>query len=302
MKDLNILQKEYNEIKDKYMKNHSPNLKEDLKNKLIELDYAFNKNYELELDTKFPMTTTLEKEESRLENLINFVELKSKEQKDLVSSYKKATDEVIELSYLKYSDNLKEYRERLNNVVKILALIEEAKNEKNESKIKVIKNKLLKKEYLNLLYEFCLIDSLDVSDIDLNKVLDKKDTIEKDSLEEIKETKKEPRLKDLFKEESKTTEIKIEEPKKEVEEVKEETQEDNKEEENKILTSMPLIDKIGSVVPVNVFESLEKAEEKLPDVVLPTNGLKDDQNDIFIDTKNMFEDNKEEQKEIKNNK
>lgn len=298
MKDLNILQKEYNEIKDKYMKNHSPNLKEDLKNKLIELDYAFNKNYELELDTKFPMTTTLEKEESRLENLINFVELKSKEQKDLMSSYKKATDEVIELSYLKYSDNIKEYRERLNNVVKILALIEEAKKEKNETKIKVIKNKLLKKEYLNLLYEFCLIDSLDATDIDLNKVLDKKDTIEKDSLEEIKETKKEPRLKDLFKEESKTTEIKIEEPKKEVEEVKEETQE----EENKILTSMPLIDKIGSVVPVNVFESLEKAEEKLPDVVLPTNGLKDDQNDIFIDTKNMFEDNKEEQKEIKNNK
>lgn len=297
MKDLNTLQKEYNEIKDKYMKNHSPNLKEDLKNKLIELDYAFNKNYELELDTKFPMTTTLEKEETRLENLINFVELKSKEQKDLVSSYKKATDEVIELSYLKYSDNIKEYRERLNNVVKILALIEEAKNEKNESKIKVIKNKLLKKEYLNLLYEFCLIDSLDATDIDLSKILEKKDTIEKDSLEEIKETKKEPRLKDLFKEESKTIEIKIEEPKKEVEEVKEETQE-----ENKILTSMPLIDKIGSVVPVNVFESLEKAEEKLPDVVLPTNGLKDDQNDIFIDTKNMFEDNKEEQKEIKNNK
>ena len=171
MKDLNTLQKEYNEIKDKYMKNHSPNLKEDLKNKLIELDYAFNKNYELELDTKFPMTTTLEKEETRLENLINFVELKSKEQKDLMSSYKKATDEVIELSYLKYSDNLKEYRERLNNVVKILALIEEARKEKNETKIKVIKNKLLKKEYLNLLYEFCLIDSLEVNDIDLSKVL-----------------------------------------------------------------------------------------------------------------------------------
>lgn len=287
MKDLNTLQKEYNEIKDKYMKNHSPNLKEDLKNKLIELDYAFNKNYELELDTKFPMTTTLEKEEARLENLINFVELKSKEQKDLISSYKKATDEVIELSYLKYSDNLKEYRERLNNVVKILALIEEARKEKNETKIKVIKNKLLKKEYLNLLYEFCLIDSLEVNDIDLSKILEKKDTIEKDSLVEVKEPKKEPRLKDLFKEEPKATELKVEEH---TEEVKEE----NKEEENKILTSMPLIDKIGSVVPVNVFESLEKAEEKLPDVVLPTNGLKDDQNDIFIDTKDMFEEAKEE--------
>lgn len=296
MKDLNILQKEYNEIKDKYMKNHSPNLKEDLKNKLIELDYAFNKNYELELDTKFPMTTTLEKEETRLENLINFVELKSKEQKDLMSSYKKATDEVIELSYLKYSDNLKEYRERLNNVVKILALIEEAKKEKNETKIKVIKNKLLKKEYLNLLYEFCLIDSLEVNDIDLSKILEKKDTIEKDSLIEIKENKKEPRLKDLFKEEPKVTELKVEEH------TEESNLEENKEEENKILTSMPLIDKIGSVVPVNVFESLEKAEEKLPDVVLPTNGLKDDQNDIFIDTKDMFEDTKEESKEEKNTK
>lgn len=288
MKDLNTLQKEYNEIKDKYMKNHSPNLKEDLKNKLIELDYAFNKNYELELDTKFPMTTTLEKEETRLENLINFVELKSKEQKDLMSSYKKATDEVIELSYLKYSDNLKEYRERLNNVVKILALIEEARKEKNETKIKVIKNKLLKKEYLNLLYEFCLIDSLEVNDIDLSKVLQKKDTIEKDSLVEVKEPKKEPRLKDLFKEEPKATELKVEEH------TEESNLEESKEEENKILTSMPLIDKIGSVVPVNVFESLEKAEEKLPDVVLPTNGLKDDQNDIFIDTKDMFEDTKEE--------
>ena len=288
MKDLNTLQKEYNEIKDKYMKNHSPNLKEDLKNKLIELDYAFNKNYELELDTKFPMTTTLEKEETRLENLINFVELKSKEQKDLMSSYKKATDEVIELSYLKYSDNLKEYRERLNNVVKILALIEEARKEKNETKIKVIKNKLLKKEYLNLLYEFCLIDSLEVNDIDLSKVLQKKDTIEKDSLVEVKEPKKEPRLKDLFKEEPKATELKVEEH------TEESNLEESKEEENKILTSMPLIDKIGSVVPVNVFESLEKAEEKLPGVVLPTNGLKDDQNDIFIDTKDMFEDTKEE--------
>ena len=296
MKDLNTLQKEYNEIKDKYMKNHSTNLKEDLKNKLIELDYAFNKNYELELDTKFPMTTTLEKEETRLENLINFVELKSKEQKDLMSSYKKATDEVIELSYLKYSDNLKEYRERLNNVVKILALIEEAKKEKNETKIKVIKNKLLKKEYLNLLYEFCLIDSLEVNDIDLSKVLQKKDTIEKDSLIEIKENKKEPRLKDLFKEEPKATELKVEEH------TEESNLEESKEEENKILTSMPLIDKIGSVVPVNVFESLEKAEEKLPDVVLPTNGLKDDQNDIFIDTKDMFEDTKEEAKEEKNTK
>mgnify|MGYP003492036680 CR=1 FL=1 len=40
MKDLNTLQKEYNEIKDKYMKNHSPNLKEDLKKQ--------QRNYEMD--------------------------------------------------------------------------------------------------------------------------------------------------------------------------------------------------------------------------------------------------------------
>ena len=57
----------------------------------------------------------------------------------------------------------------------------------------------------------------------------------------------------------------------------------------KILTTMPVVDKIGSVVPVNVFESLQKTEEKLPDVVLPTNGLKDDQNDIFLETTDLFE-------------
>lgn len=296
------LKQEYDYIKD----NYSSDKKNELKIKLIELDKEFSKEYEYELDILFPMTTTLNKEEIRLENLISFVEKNSKIQKDYINDYKKITGEVIELSYLKYSDNIKEFKIRLNNVRKILDIINEIKelyisdSKKNEFKIKSISNKLLKKEYLNLLYEFCLIDSLEVNDIDLSKVLQKKDTIEKDSLVEVKEPKKEPRLKDLFKEEPKATELKVEEH---IEEPKiEEVKEDNKEEENKILTSMPLIDKIGSVVPVNVFESLEKAEEKLPDVVLPTNGLKDDQNDIFIDTKDMFEDTKEESKEEKNTK
>jgi len=61
------------------------------------------------------------------------------------------------------------------------------------------------------------------------------------------------------------------------------------EDKGNILTTMPIVDKIGSVVPVNVFESLQKAEEKLPDVVLPSNGLKDDENDIFVETKDLFE-------------
>ena len=87
------------------------------------------------------------------------------------------------------------------------------------------------------------------------------------------------------------TEEKIDE--KEFEEIKKEeeifVEQPQQTQEENILTTMPIVDKIGSVVPVNVFESLKKTGEKLPDVVLPSNGLKDDQNDIFVDTKDLFE-------------
>lgn len=269
------LKQEYDYIKD----NYSSSKKNELKIKLIELDKEFSKEYEHELDILFPMTTTLNKEEIRLENLISFVEKNSKIQKDYINEYKKITGEVIELSYLKYSDNIKEFKIRLNNVRKILDIINEIKelyisdSKKNEFKIKSISNKLLKKEYLNLLYEFCLIDKIDIENIDINKLINNEEEIVKDD-----------KNYNLIKEE-------IKEP------IKEEVIPEEKEEEHeeKILTTMPKIDKIGSVVPVNVFESIDKAEEKLPDVVLPTNGLKDNENDIFLDTKDMF-DTEEEKK------
>lgn len=269
------LKQEYDYIKD----NYSSGKKNELKIKLIELDKEFSKEYEHELDILFPMTTTLNKEEIRLENLISFVEKNSKIQKDYINDYKKITGEVIELSYLKYSDNIKEFKIRLNNVRKILDIINEIKelyisdSKKNEFKIKSISNKLLKKEYLNLLYEFCLIDKIDIENIDINKLINNEEEIVKDD-----------KNYNLIKEE-------IKEP------IKEEVIPEEKEEEHeeKILTTMPKIDKIGSVVPVNVFESIDKAEEKLPDVVLPTNGLKDNENDIFLDTKDMF-DTEEEKK------
>ena len=267
------LKQEYDYIKD----NYSSSKKNELKIKLIELDKKFSKEYEHELDILFPMTTTLNKEEIRLENLISFVEKNSKIQKDYINDYKKITGEVIELSYLKYSDNIKEFKIRLNNVRKILDIINEIKelyisdSKKNEFKIKSISNKLLKKEYLNLLYEFCLIDKIDIENIDINKLINNEEEIVKDDKnynlikEEIKEPIKEEVIEEVIPEEK------------------------EEEHEEKILTTMPKIDKIGSVVPVNVFESIDKAEEKLPDVVLPTNGLKDNENDIFLDTKDMFD-------------
>lgn len=342
MSKVEALYKEYNELKDNFFKNRTLIIREDLKNKLIELDYAINSEYETKLDSDFPMTTTLEKEENRLERLIDFIEDKSKEQKKLVEDYKKITGEVIELSYLKYTDNLRNYKERLNNVRKVLTIIAELKNisknkdNKKDIKLKVIKNKLMKKELLNLLYEFCLIDNLDIKEIEIDKLIQTNEFNEESSKDENpaieipkpielpkKENIKVEKKKDIPKVENKKNVIKQSNKKQEIEkkeileikpsEIKKETNEnikviepkliDKKEnikpvesvveqpeeqKEEKVLTTMPIVDKIGSVVPVNVFESLQKTEEKLPDVVLPSNGLKDDKNDIFVDTTDMF--------------
>lgn len=279
---------EYNDLKEKYQKNSSVNNKEELKNKLIELDYEFNKEYEKELESKITMTTTLDKEKIRLENLIAFVEEKNNEQRKLLNDFKKLTGLNIELSYLKYSDNVKEFKDRLENIEKYLSIKDEiikAQESNNESKIKVLKNKLLKQEILNLLYEFCLVDSLEIEpeNLDINRIIKQEQELNEvlDNKQKIKEQKIDlPQKEELPKEVIK----------------KEELPEREEEQEQKILTSMPKVDKIGTVVPVNIYESLQKTEEKLPDVVLPSNGLNDDQKDIFIDTTDMFEEQKEENK------
>ena len=280
---------EYNNLKEKYQKNSSINNKEELKNKLIELDYEFNKEYEKELESKITMTTTLDKEKIRLENLIAFVEEKNNEQRKLLNDFKKLTGLNIELSYLKYSDNIKEFKDRLENIEKYLSIKDEiikAQESNNESKIKVLKNKLLKQEILNLLYEFCLVDSLEIEpeNLDINRIIKQEQELNEvlDNKQKIKEQKMDLPQK--------------EELPKEVIKKEDEIPKQEEEQEQKILTSMPKVDKIGTVVPVNIYESLQKTEEKLPDVVLPSNGLNDDQKDIFIDTTDMFEEQKEENK------
>lgn len=291
-----ILYNDFCKIKSDYLKERSLNLKEDLKNKLIELDYQIAKDYEEKLNTEFSMTTTLEKEEKRLEKLIKFIKEKQDNQKVLANDYKKITGESIELSHLKNSENINAYKTRLDLVKKFLSIkmdITKLLNnpkESNDTKIKVLKNKLLKKEMLNLLYEFCLIDSLDIKDIEIEKLIDKKEETIPENNKKIID--KQPEVK----KEDKKEKI-IEEIKQEIEQIKEEdvlapSKKEEKiveeQEENKILTSMPKIDKLGTVSPVNVFESIKKAEEKLPDIVIPSNGLTDENTEIFIDTKNYF--------------
>lgn len=291
MDKFDLLYKEYEDLKSEYLKNSSINLKEDLKSKIMELDYELSRKYDEDISTKFPMTTTLDKEEKRLDSLINYINSTKEKQNKLTEEYKKLTGHTIELSHLKYSDKIIEYNKRLDLVKRFLSVKKDLTklfaNSKdiNNPKVKVLKSKLMKKEMLNLLYEFCLIDSLDVKDIDIEKVI-------KEEKEEKENTTKESGLKlqDIIESDRDKKEVKEEikiEPKQEIKvdvipEVKEEK------EEEKILTSMPKIDKLGTVTPVNIFETIKKTEEKLPDVVIPSNGLTKESEEIFIDTKNYF--------------
>jgi len=241
------------------------------------------------------MTTTLEKEEIRLEELIKFINKTQQEQKKLIEDYKKLTGLNIELSYLRDSDKLSEYKQRLELVKRVLNikndLIKLLNNNKdiNTMKIKTLKNKLMKKEILNLLYEFCLIDSLDIKEINIDKLVKVEETKKEEKkvpeliipIAEEKETPKEEII--IEKEEPVTLEEEVIEQQEPQEIVVEQPVE-----ENKVLSSMPKIDKLGTVSPVNVFESIKKTEEKLPNVVIPTDGLTDENTEIFIDTKEYF--------------
>lgn len=406
MNEIDRLYNEYNELKQSYLKNSSIEKKEKLKNKLIELDYEKSKTFSEEIDKKFPMTTTLDKEAKRLTDLITYIQENIQAQKELINDYKKTTGTTIELSYLKSSDRLLDYKKRLESIKRFLSIktdlskLVNSNEQKDLIRIKVLKNRLFTEEILNLLYEFCLIDSLDITDLNVKKLvsgekqdiedtkvelkpkkeievikektikpldlpekpdaitdvkkidkkddrqalkphiimavkdikLDKKDdskvlksrTIiptkdvkldkKKDNSVEVIEKKKDLKpevikpIQDIKVEEVKDKkEVKVELPKKEIKPLKKEIIEEVKEKktevkdaktvieeeiekhEQKVLTSMPIVEKIGSVVPVNVFESLKKTEEKIPNVVLPSNGLKDDQNDIFVETKDLFE-------------
>lgn len=285
MNKIDILNNEYNELKNQYIVNNSINLKEDLKSKLIELDYEINREYEESVDKNFPMTTTIDKEEKRLENLIKYITEKQEEQKKLTEEYRKLTGKSIELSHIKHTDKLVEYNKRLDLVKSFLIIKKDLTaalsnvKEPDNTKIKVLKNRLMKKEMLTLLYEFCLIDSLDIKDIDVQKIIKEQ--------EETKELPKEQPVKITKPKDDVKQEIFIEpsivKQPQEIFEKKEEVVE-----ENKILTTMPKLDKLGTVTPVSIFETIKEVEEKLPDVIIPTNGLTEESNEIFIETKNYF--------------
>lgn len=292
MNKKDILYKEYGELKDKYLTNNSLETKEELKNKIIELDYEISKEYEEKLKNDFSMTTTLEKEEKRLEELTKFIKEIQTEQKKLIEEYKKLTGLNLELSYLKDSDKLSHYKQRLDLVKKVLVIINDLnkildnKKESNNTRIKVLKTRLMKKEVLNLLYEFCLIDSLDIKEIDLNKLIKlEKKTSKAEEKQPITEKKKEETIKEKQQEKiiPRTENKPQEEIVKEIILPKEEQQE-----EDNILKTMPILEKLGTVTPVNVFESIKKTEEKLPDLTIPTNGLTEENTEVFINTNEYF--------------
>jgi len=274
MNSVDILYNEYEELKSNYLKTNSLNLKENVKEKLIELDNEINKNYDEVISRDFPMTTTIEKEGIRLERLIAFIEKKKDEQNKLIEDYKKITGLTIELSHLKHTDKLVEYKMRLELVKEfirikkdLIKLINDGK-EVNDIKINILKTRLMKKDMLNLLYEFCLIDNLDITDINVEKI--------------IKEQKA------MLKEENKKIDVNLVKKEEKIEEKSKVTNEEVTTNKEELLTSMPKIDKLGTVTPVNVFETVKKVQEKLPDVVIPTNGLTNENSEIFVNTENYF--------------
>lgn len=294
MNKKDILYKEYSELKDKYLANNSLETKEELKSKIIELDYEITKQYEDKLKNDFSMTTTLEKEEKRLEELTKFIKETQIEQKNLIEEYKKLTGLNLELSYLKDSDKLSHYKQRLDLVKKVLVVINDltkllnSKKDSNNTRVKVLKTRLMKKEVLNLLYEFCLIDSLDIKEINLNKLikLEEKDS-KKEEKQPIIEKKKE--VTDKEKQQSKIIPQPENKPQEEIIKEKEIiVQKEEQQEEDNILKTMPILEKLGTVTPVNVFESIKKTEEKLPDITMPTNGLTEENTEVFINTNEYF--------------
>ena len=278
MNQIDKIKEEYSNLKEQYLLNKSDNLKEELKNKLLELDYATYQEYEEKLRNEFSMTTTLEKEEVRLEKLISFITSKQEEQEQLVNDFRKLTGLTIELSYLKYKDNLKDYRLRLELVRKILLIREDLiKYKEDKVKLDATKRRLNKKEILELLYEFCLIDEINYDSIDVDKIINANEDLNKKKV--VIPKKKEVKQ-----------EIKKEEKKENKEEIKQPVVEEQpKEEENKVLSSMPKIEKIGTVSPTTMFDSLEKTKEKLQDINIPSNGLDKDNNEVIFDTNEIFE-------------
>lgn len=281
------LKEKYKTIKNALIIEPNEKLLEEYKKLLDQLDSEESKKYLEEYNNYSFMTLTLEEEEERLSNLIKLITERKNSQENFKEDYKYITNTELEsLTEIKNQDKLTDFNTRLSNLRLCLNTKQElieirdkrkeltstSPNNKTAKQLAKLDKKennlidrLLDEPILMLLYEFCIID-----------------TFEKDNLN----------LEELVNNLINSSEIKREKKELVVEEIKEDQPQETPNEEAKekdykseiIPEDMPILTQIGTVKPVNIMKKLEETQEELNSVNLPSMGLLNNDNKVKLDS------------------
>jgi len=127
------LEEEYELVKQKQDK-------EKLKDIIIKLEEAEEKEYENNLEANDYMTTSLNEEETKMSTLVSLIKNRLKNRQERLLDYKKITKKNLELFEIKDVSNLNSYQNRLANIQKYLMISYQAK--KVLTKINSLNNEL----------------------------------------------------------------------------------------------------------------------------------------------------------------
>ena len=187
----------YNTLKNALIIERNDKLLKEFEKLIIEMDREDNDEYLQEYEKYDNMTLTVEKEEEKLNNIIDLINKRVNKQKqyrddysyitgedayflidimdyeklpdlekrlDIVKHYLSIKDRIVNLSL-----NIKEYNKELKDNPDNRRI--NTKLNKSSKKINGLLNSLKKEEILELLYEFCIVDSYHVEDVDNNIML-----------------------------------------------------------------------------------------------------------------------------------
>lgn len=240
---------------------------------------SLKKEYNKKFKKANEMEIALDKEALRLQNLIDIVEARIKEVANLEKEYRKITKEGLENNDIMGLDRLNDYKEKLKNINIYLETLNEYKEidsesrelkeellssenmdnsvykqvKENEKKLDKLYSKVITPEIIAILYEFCIIDTYNLDELDRSMVFNerKEIIIRKEKIVE--------------KEVNKGVEVTIDD-----------------ENNNKVLTEIPMVPKLGTVNPTNKMQIISEMKKENPDIVLPDLGLTDNETEISL--------------------
>lgn len=281
------LKEKYKTIKNALIIEPNEKLLEEYKKLLDQLDSEESKKYLEEYNNYSFMTLTLEEEEERLSNLIKLITERKNSQENFKEDYKYITNTELEsLTEIKNQDKLTDFNTRLSNLRLCLNTKQElieirdkrkeltstSPNNKTAKQLAKLDKKennlidrLLDEPILMLLYEFCIIDTFEKDNLNLEELVN--NLI---NSSEIKREKKELVVEELPKDQPQET-----------------PNEEAKEKDYKseiIPEDMPILTQIGTVKPVNIMKKLEETQEELNSVNLPSMGLLNNDNKVKLDS------------------